>query len=91
MSFLSEDSSSEESDNCPDKRILSEIDGGIIESDEDFECDEPVPQDAESISAKDCSASSTGSARKHTVPANGKSKKKKEKLMINWNGKRTLQ
>ena len=44
LSFLSEDFSSEESDDCLDKRILSETyEEVIIEPDEDLECDKPVP------------------------------------------------
>ena len=44
LSFLSEDFSSEESDDCLDERILSETyEEVIIEHDEDLECDEPVP------------------------------------------------
>ena len=65
LSSLSEDSSSEESGDCPDERILSETNEEvIIESDEDLKCDKPVRQDAESISDKDCSTSSTISAKK---------------------------
>ena len=61
--FLSENSSPEESDDCPDERILSETDKEVISgSDEDLKCDETVPQDAESISDKDCSTTSTSSA-----------------------------
>ena len=50
----------------------------IIESDGDLECDKPVPQDAESISDKDCSTSSTSSAKKRKASENEKSNKKKK-------------
>ena len=47
LSSFSEDSSSEESDDCLDERVSSETDEEvIIDSDEDLERDEPVPQDA---------------------------------------------
>ena len=47
LSSFIEDSSSEESDDCLDERVSSETDEEvIIESDEDLERDEPVPQDA---------------------------------------------
>ena len=78
---MSEDSSSEESDDCPDERILSETDEEvIIESDEDLECDEPVPQYVESISDRDCSTSSTSNAKKGKASENGKSKKTEKGL-----------
>ena len=94
MSSLSKESSSEERNDCLDEITLSETDEEvIIQSDEDLECDEPVPQDAESISDKDCSTSSTSSAKKCKASGNGKSKKKGKRLvnMMNWNAKRTLQ
>ena len=76
---MSEDSSSEEKNDCPDEIVLSETDEEvIIQSDEDLECDEPVLQDAESISDKGCSTSSTSSAKKCKASGNGKSKKKEK-------------
>lgn len=90
---MSEDSFSEESDDCPDERILPETDEVVIVgSDEDLECDEPVPQYVEFISDRDCSTSSISSAKKRKASENGKVKNRKRSInMINWNSKRTFQ
>ena len=65
----------------------------INESDEEVESDEPVAQDAGSISDKDCPASSTSSAKNTKLLKMEKVKRKRKRLvnMMNWNGKRALQ